>query len=822
RYILTAHFKPKDTVRVDYEAGEFGSITNALDFYGENGGYTGSKAVPDERYIFVGWYDKEDLDGDPVYTEPEITPEVLRDTLKPQKNKTYVAKFKANPTMPFKISVEPKANYGTVTYTSGGRNISFLGGQISGKDSDIHHTITARPAEGAVFDHWEWRGEDGTVLELTESDAKILDPTSSILPNSTKVPQWDAQLVAVFKPDEEKQIIINYVIDDRIDAEVINKYLSVSNGREIAISAEDILEGSTASAADGSNWTFAGWIVANADGTVRSVAGSGEAELVPYGNVISDNIVVQADGTRTVTYAALFRPTNKGIISYNANLKGVNVTWDGQTDLIWTTNEGGVAFADNNGGNYYTQKKADGTYWTFTIPEIEPKAEGYKFIGWFDKSREGQIKGAIANLENIEKQKEPALRQKNETLYFLYEDDRYTLEALWVKIDAQDKVVAFNQAQHSITGEVNIEAGTLLKEDGQYRQDVIKLLTEAGFNYDASRNTFSGVSLKYRLLEDAGPDSKEDRAEYSDSFSRTEPGVYRVRVWATGTLAGSPFNEFKDVTLTILPKTVTVVKYWDDDGQEEKRPEELTVTLKANNGGEEVSLPSFIESGWTQSGSTWTKTFTNLPFGDGDDIYTYSVKEIVPAGYHQVGEAIEDSEQAHTSRLKDDKYQNDTFTITNAPNTLTVVKRVTGDMGERNRAFTFTLAVDGGGSFVWYKNGEKESAELSSGGTFTLKDGERVAIEFLPAATNITISEQNENYATSWSLDGTVKQSDSDNVTIQLAGNGELAVTNNLEPVAPTGVNTRAAPFLLMMLLALGVLALNRGKRERGGDPPGE
>ena len=149
--------------------------------------------------------------------------------------------------------------------------------------------------------------------------------------------------------------------------------------------------------------------------------------------------------------------------------------------------------------------------------------------------------------------------------------------------------------------------------------------------------------------------------------------------------------------------------------------------------------------------------------------------------------------------------------ILNVPNTpadnaalLTVTKTVTGSFGNRAKPFTFTLTVDGAApsdEYQWTLNGTTQSVALHSGGTFTLAHNDTVTI-MLPKGTNITVTEANEGYNTTFTLG----EGEAENVstkTFRLTGDTALDVINRLDMPIPTGVfdgSISIIPALLALL----------------------
>lgn len=183
---------------------------------------------------------------------------------------------------------------------------------------------------------------------------------------------------------------------------------------------------------------------------------------------------------------------------------------------------------------------------------------------------------------------------------------------------------------------------------------------------------------------------------------------------------------------------IPIKKIWQDsNNQSGLRPESITVVLYAN--GEPIQEAELkkdtvgLEWAWqTMTGgedNVWEYTFKGLPKYDenGKEILYTVVEKQVPEGY---------------------KVEYDGFTITNAlDGDLLVSKEVSGLGGESNREFHFTIQL--GDSSIEGAYGDVEFVEGVA--SFTLKDGESVHVEGLPADMEYVVSEKEANtegYAT--------------------------------------------------------------------------
>ena len=150
-----------------------------------------------------------------------------------------------------------------------------------------------------------------------------------------------------------------------------------------------------------------------------------------------------------------------------------------------------------------------------------------------------------------------------------------------------------------------------------------------------------------------------------------------------------------------------------------------------------------------------------------------------------------------------------------SPANLTLTKTVNGTIGNKDKEFTFTIKAEGADSteqYEWTKNGVSQTAALHSNGTFTMKHGDTVVIT-LPKRVSITITEDNEDYTTSFKLN----QEDPEYVnskTFVLQDNATVAVVNTRNALLPTGVRLSATWCVVIMLTALaGVVFLVMWRR---------
>lgn len=139
---------------------------------------------------------------------------------------------------------------------------------------------------------------------------------------------------------------------------------------------------------------------------------------------------------------------------------------------------------------------------------------------------------------------------------------------------------------------------------------------------------------------------------------------------------------------------------------------------------------------------------------------------------------------------------------------ITIEKQVTGNMGEYDRAFEFTISVTHNDNPVsvdgTYGNGE--NAVIVENGKFSLKDDQSFTIPNLPTGSKVVVSEN--DYQSSGGYTTTVKigNADADN---QLSGIIEdlkisttILFTNQKGVDVPTGIFSDHYPYLMMLAIA--------------------
>ena len=208
------------------------------------------------------------------------------------------------------------------------------------------------------------------------------------------------------------------------------------------------------------------------------------------------------------------------------------------------------------------------------------------------------------------------------------------------------------------------------------------------------------------------------------------------------------------ITNTHTPETITVSgsKTWNEaDGRDDRRPDAITIRLLAN--GEEVAGKARTVT----AADGWAWRFTDLPKYENGQEIVYTIAEDAVPGY--------------TATV-------DGFNVTNTkdilPGSLTVSKTVSGNAGDTEREWAFTVWLDDTSI-----NGTYGDMTFVGGmATFLLRHGEKATATGLPAGVSYRVTETGANQ------DGynTTKQGDTGVIP---EGGTATATFDNAKTIAP-------------------------------------
>lgn len=214
-------------------------------------------------------------------------------------------------------------------------------------------------------------------------------------------------------------------------------------------------------------------------------------------------------------------------------------------------------------------------------------------------------------------------------------------------------------------------------------------------------------------------------------------------------------------------------------------------------------------------------------------VYRYEIAGLSPNTSYAVNEQNADLEGSGYRLTENSETEEETGTVAGggsataafindyepAQRTLTIAKTVGGNMGDKDKDFTFTLSLEKNGSAyteaIAYTKGETTEALTAENGaySFTLRHGESIVLT-LPYGCEYTVTEANGNYDVTITPEGGTPI-ESHVLTGTLTENTEAAFLNELDVNTPTGLFRTIAPYVIMTGTALGAILLFILRRRR-------
>lgn len=150
---------------------------------------------------------------------------------------------------------------------------------------------------------------------------------------------------------------------------------------------------------------------------------------------------------------------------------------------------------------------------------------------------------------------------------------------------------------------------------------------------------------------------------------------------------------------------------------------------------------------------------------------------------------------------------------------LKITKTVTGNFGDKSKAFEFSMKVDGGNTFDLTVNGTALAKGSQSDYTFSLKDGESIEIKGIPVGKQIVLAETNaDKYGVKFGENDMITSGPRAVTIASLTADTEIKVENYRDTPPDTGVFIDSLPYILIIACVAGAAALflirRRKKRE--------
>ncbi len=266
------------------------------------------------------------------------------------------------------------------------------------------------------------------------------------------------------------------------------------------------------------------------------------------------------------------------------------------------------------------------------------------------------------------------------------------------------------------------------------------------------------------------------------------------------------------ITNTYAPRTISMVlyKYWEDEGYEAQRPENIKVTINGydSRGARKFSREVTMDgsSGFSQA-NMWYWRIDGLPmYMDGAPL-SYMVDEGLVENYDSKLDILAESDDGELKSFK--------ITNTVRQASITVTKNVSGNMGLKDTSFSFTgwLANNADGTVIGPKPSTDGSYDVLEDGTITfrLKHGESITLKDIPANTTLTLTEDSQKHTVTYQCGD--ESISGDMATFSVQDGMTINVTNHKEAEIATGVQLDAAPYWLLLGMSLTAWLLLKQKR---------
>ena len=444
-------------------------------------------------------------------------------------------------------------------------------------------------------------------------------------------------------------------------------------------------------------------------------------------------------------------------------------------------------------------------------PTIPPAGkEDYVFAGWYaDPTGQTEYKfdGKTMPAQNITVYAKWVPPTYTVTLYDHDGNQVYALTiAKGAKFDeSQFPVITLDEGETFL--------GWTLKDGTPFNLD-----TEINRNYDlyAHVGSTKGYRVQYKGGEDTTGAAPSDDTNYAEgSYADVKlPGDLAMKDkvflgWAEATdptKIYQPGDKLPIEAGKAVDGVITLYAVWGD------KPVQTKLTYKANfEGATPAEKVCELESNATVTILDYGNAELGLPPRSGYEFLGWSEdRDATEATYKAGDQIIVDNTDAANENILYAIWKQSTVA-------LKITKTVTGNFGDKSKAFQFSMQVDGGNSFELTAKGTALPKGSQSDYIFSLKDGENIVIEGMPVGKKIVLAETNaEQYTVSFN--DTVETNRNYVNEKGLKENTTINVTNHRNVSPDTGVFVDSLPYILIIACVAGAAALflirRRKKRE--------
>ena len=376
-------------------------------------------------------------------------------------------------------------------------------------------------------------------------------------------------------------------------------------------------------------------------------------------------------------------------------------------------------------------------------------------------------------------------------------------KALTVTVKDEDgNVVAQGSNSVKLDGDVEITA--------VYNQEEKKITLDFPDEYQLEEGYTYSVTANIDATEEAYAAYRNHNNQYPDTgdagtgeTSAGAPGVYTNKeAKVTYTYQDAVYEaEYNKPVIQLHPGTLTIEKIITglDEGAITTLKKQLAFECSLD-GKTAEPIPL----------SVFTKTE--------DGKYVYSIGGLSPNTSYTVTEKNADidgydltmNSNGGQGVIGKDGQKTASFTNAYAPSNrnLTISKTVSGNMGDKQESFTFTMKVmkkDGAPYIDALQVGNKTyEADTDGKYEFSLKDGENIVFS-LPYECQYTVSEAKGDY-TAYVAIGTADAVKQSSVSDILLADTTLNFRNEKDVITPTGVYKTVLPYIMMVVVAIDAI----------------
>ncbi len=254
----------------------------------------------------------------------------------------------------------------------------------------------------------------------------------------------------------------------------------------------------------------------------------------------------------------------------------------------------------------------------------------------------------------------------------------------------------------------------------------------------------------------------------------------------------------------LIKADITLYAVWGD------KPDQTKLTYNANFGETPAEKVYELANNATVTIKSYGDAELGLPSRPGYEFLGWSENPNATEATYKAGDQIVvDATDATTKNVLYAIWKQSTVK-------LTVTKTVTGNFGDKSKAFQFSMQVDGGSSFELTAKGTALPKGKQSDYIFSLKDGENIVIEGVPVGKKIVLAETNaEQYTVSFN--DTVETNRNYVNESGLTENTTINVTNHRNVSPDTGVFVDSLPYILIIacVAAAGAFVAIRRRKTR-------